>query len=100
KKLSAVALSKQSPRLPIEPSFAQSSSEGQARVLTALIRMMDDALGWLPAPNRHVDAFDDELTAEMIRHCPTDDAPAVDVQHHGQIENPRPGRDIGNIGDP
>ena len=83
-----------------ESGFAQPPSEGQAGVLASLVRVMDDALRWPASPDRHVDGFDDQLAAEMIGHRPADDAPAVDVEHHRQIEEPRPGRDIGDVGDP
>jgi hypothetical protein len=61
---------------------------------------MDGALRWSPSPDGHVDGFDDQLTAEMIRHRPADNAPAVDVKHDRQVEEARPGRDIGDVGDP
>src|SRR5687768_7989646 len=36
----------------------------------------------------------------MIGHRPADDAPTVDVKHHRQMEEARPGRDRGDVGDP
>jgi hypothetical protein len=50
--------------------------------------MMDDALRWPPTPDRHIQRFDDQFAAQMIGHRPADDAPAVGVEHHGEIENP------------
>ncbi len=49
-----------------EPSFAQSPSEGKARVLTSLVGVMDEARRWPASPDRHVDGFDDQLAAEVI----------------------------------
>src|SRR5215212_2442456 len=61
---------------------------------------MDDALHWSPSPDRHIDGFDDQLTAEMIRHRPTDNTAAVDVKHDRQGAEARPGRDRRDVGDP
>ena len=55
---------------------------------------------WPTSPDRHVDGFDDQLAAEMIRHRPADDTPAVDIEYDGQREEARPGWDIGDVGDP
>jgi hypothetical protein len=33
---------------------------------------------------RHVERLEDELSPEMRRHCPADDAPAPRVDDHGQ----------------
>ena len=83
KKLSAIALSKQSPRLPIETKSpaSRSAAEGQAGVLASLVGVMDDALRWSASPDRHVDGVDDQFAAEVIGHRPADNAPPVDVQH-------------------
>jgi hypothetical protein len=61
---------------------------------------MDEALHWPPSPDRHVDGFDDQFTTKMIRHRPPDNTAAVDVKHDRQVEEARPGRDIGDVGDP
>jgi hypothetical protein len=55
---------------------------------------------WPAPPDRHVDGFDDQLAAEVIGHRPADNAPTVDVKHDRQGEEARPGRDIGDVGDP
>ena len=102
KKLSAIALSKQSPRLPIEAVIPASRSrlpEGEARVLAPLVRVVDDP-GGPASPERHFDRFDDQLGAEMLGHRPADDAPTVGIEHHREIEEARPRRDIGDVRDP
>src|SRR5215213_1328452 len=83
-----------------EPSFAQSPSEGKARVLTSLVGVMDEARRWPASPDRYVDGFDDQFAAEVIGHRPTDNTAAVDIKHHGQIEEARPGRHVGDVRHP
>src|SRR5215212_2795899 len=60
---------------PDKAGFAQPSPEGQTRVLTALVRMMNNARRWTPTPDRHLHGFDDQFAAQMIGHRPADDAP-------------------------
>ena len=41
-----------------------------------------------------------ELGAQVRRHRPADDAAAPDIEHDGQVEEARPGRDVGDVGHP
>src|SRR5436190_1140866 len=61
---------------------------------------MNHALHWPTSPDGHVDSFDDQFAAEVIGHRPADDAPTVDIEYDSQVEEARPGRNIGNVGDP
>ena len=36
----------------------------------------------------------------MIRHRPADDTPGPDIEHDREIQEARPGRHVGNVGDP
>ena len=36
----------------------------------------------------------------MRAHGPADHAPAPGIEHDGQEQEPRPGRDVGDVGDP
>ena len=89
KKLSATALSKQSPRLPIDwamPGGAGLLAEGEADELAALIGMPDQP-GLGPAlRERHLQRVGDELGAHVIGHRPADDPAAVDVLHGDEVQ--------------
>jgi hypothetical protein len=47
-----------------------------------------DHPGRFPPEDRHVQGVDDELGAHVIRHRPTDDAAAEDVQHDAKNKKP------------
>jgi hypothetical protein len=58
--------------------------------------VVDDAVR--PAlADRHVEGGEDEIGPEVVGHRPAGDAAAEDIQHHGQVEEPRPGRDAREI---
>src|SRR3712207_2231821 len=67
-KLSAIALSKAVPVLPIEgtmPCLRKALAERDRCVLNAAIRMMHEARGWLTPPHRHLEGIDHELSVLM-----------------------------------
>ena len=78
KKLSAIALSKQSPtetHRQRHVPFPASGAEGQRRVLAALVGMMDDTIR--PALRYgHLQRLDHQLRAQVRRYRPADDPPA------------------------
>jgi hypothetical protein len=55
--------------------------------------MVDDAVGPAPADG-HVERRQNQVGPEVVGHRPADDAAAERVQHHGQVEEARPGRDM------
>jgi hypothetical protein len=61
---------------------------------------MDHVGGGTPPPHRHVQRLEHELGSEMVGHRPAHDPPAERVEHHRQEQKTRPGRDVGDIGDP
>jgi len=85
---------------PDKSGFAQPSPEGQTAVLASLVGVRDDTRRWSPSPDRHIQSFDDQFAAQMVRHRPPDNTAAVDVKHHRQRAEACPGRDIGDVGDP
>ena len=48
----------------------------------------------------HLERIEDERGAEVRRHRPADDAPAPRIQDDRQVEKPRPGRNVRDVGDP
>jgi hypothetical protein len=53
-----------------------------------------------PLPDRHIHRVDDELRLEIVPHRPTDDPPREGIEHDGQVDEARPGRDICSLIDP
>ena len=99
---SAIALSKQSPTEPVDgrtPAFWHRFPNATERVLAALIRVVNHAGGLAP-PDRHLQCCQHQLGAQMRRHGPADHAPAPDVQDDSQVQEARPGRDVGDFGSP
>jgi hypothetical protein len=60
---------------------------------------MDDRLG-PPLLDRHRQRVEHALRPQIGAHRPADDSATEDVQHHGQVQESRPGRDVGDISDP
>jgi hypothetical protein len=48
----------------------------------------------------HVHGIQDQLGSQVVGHRPADDPAAPDIQDDRQIEKPRRGRDVGDVGDP
>ena len=71
------------------PGFAAPLPKRVARVLTAAVRVVDDGLR-TPLCEGHVQGREDALGLEVGLHRPPDNAPRPDIEHHGEIEKPRP----------
>ena len=72
KKLSAIALSKQSPTEPMDgatPISRQRFPKAYDCVLVALVAVMNDA-GWAALPQRHVQRLENQFGAQVIGHRP------------------------------
>ena len=65
--------------------FLATAPERDRRVLTALVRVMDDVFG-LTLMDRHVQRVENELRAQVARHRPAHDSPAEYVEHDGYEE--------------
>jgi hypothetical protein len=48
----------------------------------------------------HVQGLQDQLGAQMRGHRPAHHPTAPGVHHHGQVQEARPGRDVGDVGHP
>ena len=60
-----------------------------------------DHFGAGRAPSqRHVQRLEHELGPEMVRHRPAHDPATERVEHHRQVQEPGPGRDVGRIRHP
>jgi hypothetical protein len=67
--------------------------------LAALAGEMDH--GGRPAlAEGHVERFEDYFRTQMGSHGPARDAAAESIEHHGQVEKARPGRNVSDIGNP
>ena len=59
-----------------------------------------DHIDGTPLRQRHVQRVEHELGLEIMAHCPADDAAREGIQHDSQIQEPGPGRDVGDVRDP
>ena len=59
-----------------------------------------DHCGRAPAGDGHVQRVDDDLGVQRVGDGPADDPPGPDVQHHREIDEADPCRDVGDVGDP
>ena len=48
----------------------------------------------------HVQSIKHELGFQSVAHRPADDPATVGIQHDGQVQEPGPGWDIGDVGHP
>ncbi len=78
----------------------QSLPEGEARVLAAMIRVMNHPGLRFAAGDCHVERVYDQFGAQMICHRPADDPTTEDIEHDRQIEKAHPRRNIGDVRDP
>lgn len=79
--------------------FAAAVTKGKGRVLAAMIGMVDDILG-MALLDSHLQSLQDQLRAQVSGHGPADDPAAPGVEHDGQIQEPSPGWDVGNVSYP
>ena len=61
--------------------------------------MMADRFG-AALRKRHLQRIEHQRRFEVMSHCPADDASGPHIQHDGEIQETRPGRHIGDVGDP
>ena len=90
KKLSAIALSKQSPADPVEvttPISRHRLPKASEVYCEAAIGMMDDPFGTALC-DRHVQRLEHQLGAEMVGHGPAHHLAAEHVEHDGQVHEP------------
>ena len=72
--------------------FAAALAEGEARVLRAVIGMMNHSVLGPALCERHVDGREHQLSFQMIFHRPADDFARACIQHDRQEQKPRPRR--------
>jgi hypothetical protein len=79
--------------------LAAALAEGERSVLAALVGVMNN-LARTALPERHVERLEHQLGAQIGLHRPAYDPPTEHIEHHGEVEKPRPGRDVGDIRNP
>jgi len=80
--------------------FSAALAEGEARVLRAVIGMMDDTLLRPALCERHVDRREHQLGFQMILHRPADDFARASIQHDRQEQKSHSTRTVRNISHP
>jgi len=73
---------------------------GLSRVLTAAIRMMQQAGGWPPRGDRHTQCVEGELLGDPIIHRPTHHSTGEHVEDDGEIKPTLSGRNIRDVRQP
>src|SRR3712207_6056813 len=83
-KLSAIALSRALPVLPIDgvmpTSLSLSEKERESGVLHSPVRVMDQTGSGLPSPHRHLQGVHDQFGPQVVLHRPPDDPSRMDIQ--------------------
>jgi len=77
-------------------SLPAALAEGQRGVLAALIRVMDHTLRASLADG-HFERVENQLGPQVRGHRPADHAPAPGIHNHGQVQEARPGSDVGDV---
>ena len=72
----------------------------ECRVLGSLIGVMDHTGQRSTGEHVCVDRVNNELGSYVIRERPSDNASRVHVERGGQVAEPGPGRDIGDVSHP
>src|SRR5260370_16076643 len=102
KKLSHMALSKQSPTEPIRrphPGLVTAFAEGERGVLAAMVGVMNHRRR--PAlSERHVKRCQYQFGAQMSFHRPAHNLAAKRVEHHRQVKKAGPGWNVADVSDP
>ena len=65
-------------------------------VTVALVAVMEDPVGdrmaqLIALPDRHAEGLVDQISPQMILHCPTEDAARAAVADRAQVQPPLPG---------
>lgn len=79
--------------------FLTTFAECNRGVLAALIGMMNNVVRF-SAVERHVERIEYEFGAQVIRHCPADDAPTENVEYDRKEQKSAPRWNVRDIGDP
>ena len=67
--------------------------------LAAAVAVVDQAatMDWSPIMDRLFEGIQDEARMRCSAHSPAHDIAGVDVDHEGNVDEPRPRRDIGEV---
>src|SRR4029079_16593496 len=75
--------------------LATARAEGDRSVLSPLVGMMDDLAGSALCIG-HFQRLQHQLTAQMILHRPPDHTTTEGIDHHSQMQEAGPGRNVGD----
>ncbi len=81
------------------PGLSAPLPEGQRGVLAALVGVVDHPR-WMPLPDGHLQGGEYQFRAQVSGHGPPNHPAAPGIDHHSQIQEPGPGRDIGDVSHP
>ena len=70
------------------------------QILAASIAVMDNTFGLAACPQCLLKCIQNQICLHMLKYPPANDVAGENVNHKRDIHKPRPGRHIGNIGNP
>lgn len=79
--------------------FRAALAEGHAGVLATLVAMMNDLIR-LAQLQRHVQRGPHQVGRHAFANEPSHHTPAPDIEHDGQVDEPRPGWHVGHVRHP
>jgi len=84
----------------LDPGEAAAAAEGKRDILRPLVGVMDESAVGSASLQRLLQCVDDELGAEVVFEGPANNAAAVTVDDHGEVEPALPATEVGDVGDP
>ena len=84
----------------LDPRLDEALGVANAHVLRPLVAMVNEALEGAPVVERLLEGVEHEARMSCPRHPPADDAAREGVDHEGGVDEPLPGRDVGEIRNP
>ena len=71
-----------------------------AQVLTASVRMVNEANSWSSTDQRHLQRVGGQFSAQVIGERPAHDPSAERIQDDGQVQPALPRADVGDVREP
>src|SRR5215467_7476029 len=84
----------------LDASLLQALSVTNREILAAPVTMMNHAFGVGASPQRLLERIQDQVRMHRAGDTPADDAARKHIDDESHVDEPRPGRDVCEIGDP
>src|SRR5262249_37411437 len=84
----------------LDAGLLQALSVTNREILAAPVAVMNHALGVGASPQRLLERIQDQVGVHRASDAPADDAARKHIDDESHVDEPRPGRDVCEIGDP